>query len=71
LVELVTEYFEMTLSEMERERFERHLAVCEGCRRYVEQLRVTVRTLGALSAADLSPDVQAKLLEVFRTWRSM
>ncbi|HLZ38790.1 MAG TPA: zf-HC2 domain-containing protein, partial [Mycobacteriales bacterium] len=39
LVELVTEYLEGTLPPELRRRFEDHLALCEGCDTYVEQMR--------------------------------
>ena len=35
LVELVTDYHEGALSAGERERFEAHMAACEGCSVYV------------------------------------
>lgn len=70
LVELVTDYFENALPEKERERVEAHLASCDGCDTYVEQMRQTIETLGVLQQDDLAPDAQEKLLKVFRDWRS-
>jgi hypothetical protein len=32
-----------------------HLALCEDCREYVEQMRVTLRALGRLPEESLSP----------------
>ena len=49
LVELVTAYVEGALSEDERARFETHLEGCEACRRFVEQMRETVRLAGLVS----------------------
>ena len=69
LVELVTNYFENALTEAERARVEQHLASCDGCDTYVEQLRETIETLGKLQEKDVSPDAQEKLLKVFRDWR--
>lgn len=69
LVELVTDYFENALPARELLRVEQHLAACDGCERYVAQMRQTVQTLGALKQEDLSPEAQAKLLDVFRDWR--
>jgi anti-sigma factor RsiW len=48
LVELATEYLEGALSPADHELFERHLAGCPACARYVEQLRITVGVLAAL-----------------------
>ena len=69
LVELVTEYLEGTLPGPERERFEEHLGECEGCEIYLDQMRLTIRTLGALSEETLSPDARDGLLEAFRSWK--
>lgn len=68
LVELVTDYFENALSAEERAEVEAHLAGCDGCDRYVEQMRETIATLGALRQEDISPDAQEKLLGAFRDW---
>jgi anti-sigma factor RsiW len=70
LVELVTDYIEGRLSPAERSRFEEHLAVCEGCRVYLEQIRETIRLTGALSEESLSPEARDALLETFRGWRA-
>ena len=69
LVELVTEYFEGTLSSRDRSRFERHIAGCEYCTAYVEQMRITVRTLGRLPEESLEPELRDALLEHFRDWK--
>jgi anti-sigma factor RsiW len=69
LVELVTDYVEDALPDDERMRFEDHLAGCTGCRRYLEQMRTTIRTVGQLREDDLSPMARADLLAVFRNWK--
>lgn len=68
LVELVTDYLEDALPERERERFEAHLAECEGCRRYVEQMRTTIGLSERAAALQGRPDFGA-LLEAFRGHR--
>ncbi len=70
LVELVTNYFENALTETERARVEQHLAACDGCDTYVEQMRATIETLGKLQEKDVSAEAQEKLLKVFREWRA-
>jgi anti-sigma factor RsiW len=70
LVELVTEYLEGSLPQGERERFEAHLAICEGCTAYVEQIRVAIRVTGNLSEEELSPEATDRLLAAFRSWKS-
>ena len=69
LVELVTDYLEGALDEGDRAAFERHLAACDGCTEYVEQLRTTIRLVGALTPDDLSRDAEATLLQAFREWK--
>jgi anti-sigma factor RsiW len=69
LVELVTDYLEDALPSHERLRFEDHLAGCAGCRRYLEQMRLTVTTLGRLCEDDLSSAARDDLLAAFRTWK--
>lgn len=69
LVELVTDYFENALSENERARIQEHLASCDGCDTYVEQMRQTIETLGKLQEKDVSPEAEEKLKHVFRDWR--
>ena len=39
LVELVTDYLEERLPDLDVERLEAHLSICEGCRNYVDQMR--------------------------------
>ena len=70
LVELVTDYLDGALSELDRARFEEHIALCPMCQVHIEQLRVTVRELGTLQERDFDPDVLAELQERFRTWRA-
>jgi anti-sigma factor RsiW len=70
LVELVTDYLEGRLSGPVRSRFDAHLALCDGCRIYLEQMRLTVRTLGHLAEASIEPEAKQRLLAAFRDWRS-
>ena len=69
LVELVTDYLEGALPEPDRARLEVHLAACEGCTRYLEQIRTTIRLTGRLREEDLSPQARERLLGVHRAWR--
>jgi anti-sigma factor RsiW len=68
LVELVTDYLEDRLTLQTRARFEAHLADCEYCATYVEQMGQTIRTLGRLPEESLSPQARDALLEAFRDW---
>ena len=70
MVELVTHYLEGRLPAAEAARFEGHLAGCEGCQAYVEQMRSLIAELGALPEIELSPALEADLLAAFQDWRA-
>ena len=69
LVELVTDYLEGRLAPIEQRRFEAHLALCRGCRTYLEQMRQTILALGKLSEESIDPAAKERLLGAFRAWR--
>ena len=69
-VELVTAYLEGALPAETERRFVEHLAECDGCDRYLDQIRTTVGALGHLPAQSLSPEARDQLLAAFRTWPS-
>jgi anti-sigma factor RsiW len=68
VVELVTDYLEGGLSESERARFDAHLAACDGCTNYLDQMRVTIAVVGRVREDDLSDEAKAGLLTAFRGW---
>jgi anti-sigma factor RsiW len=69
LVELVTDYLEDALPAPERARFEAHIAGCDACTAYLEQMRTTIVLTGRLRVEELPPDSVEPLLEAFRDWR--
>jgi anti-sigma factor RsiW len=70
LVELVTAYLEGDLTAGERKRFDAHLSACDGCTRYVEQMRRTIELTGTLRLDDVPPEAEEALLRAFRDWRA-
>lgn len=48
-VELVTDYLEGALPDSERARFEAHLAECDGCAGYLQDMRRTVDSMSELA----------------------
>jgi anti-sigma factor RsiW len=70
LVELVTDYLDGALPPADQARFEAHIAGCDGCRAYLEQIRATIRLSGTLRPEQLDPAAAEALLEAFRTWKS-
>ena len=69
LVELVTDYLEDALPETERARVDEHLVECPFCTIYLDQMRATIRAMGHLSEAEVSPEAFRVLLEAFRRER--
>jgi predicted anti-sigma-YlaC factor YlaD len=68
LVELVTAYLEDAMDVDERARFDEHLTACDGCRNYLEQFRVTIRTVGRIRDDEIEPAFRDRLLEAFRNF---
>lgn len=70
VVELMTDYLEGALSAQDRARFEDHIAGCDGCRAYLEQMRETRKVAGRLASEPVPDALRAELLNAFRDWRS-
>ncbi len=68
MVEIVTDYLEGALSPEDRVRFEQHLALCDGCTYYVEQMRETIRLSGKVTEDQIPVAERGRLLEAFRDW---
>ena len=70
VVELVTDYLEGSLSARDKRRFERHLAACDGCDAYIEQIRVTIAVSGQVTPEDLDERAVDELLGLFEAYRN-
>lgn len=68
LVELVTAYLDGSLPPPERWRFQLHLRGCESCWAYLEQMRLTIQSVGRLSEDDIPAPALDSLLGAFRRW---
>jgi anti-sigma factor RsiW len=68
-VELVTDYLEGTLPEAERARMDAHLAECEGCSGYLEDMQRLVGSLHETPEPPPDPETRAALLRAFRDLR--
>jgi anti-sigma factor RsiW len=68
VVEIITDYLENVLSPGDRRRVEEHLATCDGCTTYLEQMRETIRLTGMLTEEQIPEDQKQRLLEAFRSW---
>ncbi|GAB1692829.1 anti-sigma factor family protein [Krasilnikovia sp. M28-CT-15] len=69
-VELVTAYLDGQLDADTEQRFRAHLAECDGCDRYLDQIKQTISALGALPRQALSERARDTLLAAFRDWRT-
>jgi anti-sigma factor RsiW len=70
LVELVTDYLEGSLSPADSARFDEHIAECIWCSRYLEQIRVTITTVGRIDEESISGEARDELLHAFRDWNA-
>jgi anti-sigma factor RsiW len=69
LVELVTPYLEDALPPEERALVERHLASCDGCAAYVQQMRLTIRAIGHVTEDAITSKTREDVVAIFRKWR--
>ena len=69
VVELVTAYFDGSLSRSERRRFRAHLRGCDACSVYLEQMRLVIEATGRLTEDDLEPQMRDELIRAFRGWK--
>lgn len=69
VVELVTAYFDGSLSRSDRRRFRAHIRGCDHCTAYIEQMRVMIEATGRITEEDIPPAAREELMEAFRGWR--
>lgn len=67
-IALLTDYVEDALPAGERRRVEAHLATCDGCTTYLEQVRETIRLTGMLTEEQIPDGEKQRLLAAFRDW---
>jgi anti-sigma factor RsiW len=68
-VEIVTDYLEQQLDEARKLWTEEHLAGCDACRAYLEQMRQTIRALRDLGDETLDGARRERILEAMRMER--
>jgi anti-sigma factor RsiW len=69
LVELVTAYLDDAMQPAERARLEAHLADCDGCTTYIEQMRQTIAATAAAGPEVIPHEALERLLRVYREFR--
>ena len=70
VVEVVTDYLEGRLSPEDAAIFEAHLELCDGCRWYLDQIRITIDTVGRIEDADVPPALRSTVMGAFRKRRA-
>lgn len=68
VVELVTDYLDGALPPRVADRVSAHLAHCDACTTYVEQIRQTSAAVRGVDLSGLSDQARSELLEAFRDW---
>ena len=69
VVEVITDYFEGKLSAEDVASFDAHLALCDGCRFYLEQMRITIAAVGRVEDEELPAELRDAVLAAFRNRR--
>lgn len=64
-VELITDYFEGTLSDRTLSRVEEHLVICDWCGTYLAQMRATIDSLRT-PEHESAPEPSASVLAALR-----
>jgi anti-sigma factor RsiW len=65
----MSDYLDGSLSRRDWRRLTAHLALCDACTAYLEQLRVTIAASGVIHIDDLDPEVVQTLTELFERFR--
>jgi anti-sigma factor RsiW len=69
-VELMSDFLDGALSRRDRRRLARHLAACDACDAYLEQLRAVIAASGRVEPDDLPPEVLTGLVDLYRQFRA-
>ena len=70
VIELLSNYIEGVLSADDHRRVDDHLALCDGCATYLDQMREAIRLTGMVTEEQVPEEEKAALLTAFRDWRS-
>jgi anti-sigma factor RsiW len=66
VVEVITDYLEGKLPPEDVAIFEAHLALCDGCQWYLDQMRITIATVGGIEDTEVPPALRNTVLAAFR-----
>ena len=69
VVEVITDYLEGKLSPEDVAIFEAHLAICDGCQWYLDQMRITIAAVGRIEDDEVPAGLRDTVLAAFRNRR--
>jgi anti-sigma factor RsiW len=69
VVEVITDYLEGKLAPEEVAIFEAHLAICDGCQWYLDQIRITIDAVGRIDDEEVPAELRNTVLAAFRDRR--
>jgi hypothetical protein len=69
VVELVSEYLEGAMTPEQMTAFELHLNFCDGCFRFLDQVRTTAAMARVLPEDEIPDEIRAELLRAFNDWK--
>jgi anti-sigma factor RsiW len=69
VVEVITDYLEGRLSPEQVAIFEAHLELCDGCRWYLEQMRIAIAAVGRIEDDAVPAELRDTVLAAFRARR--
>jgi predicted anti-sigma-YlaC factor YlaD len=69
VVEMITDYLENVLPPVEMAALREHLATCDGCSAYLEQLNRTISAMRRRKELDtVDEGTEATLVDLFHKW---
>jgi predicted anti-sigma-YlaC factor YlaD len=69
IVGLASDYLEGAMTPEQMTTFEVHLNFCDGCFRFVDQVRETAAVAGALPEDEIPEELRLNVLAAFRDWK--
>jgi anti-sigma factor RsiW len=66
VVEVITDYLEGKLPPEDVAILDAHLALCDGCQWYLDQMRITIATVGRIDDEEVPAELRETILAAFR-----
>lgn len=69
VVGLASEYLEGAMTPVQMTAFEMHLNFCDGCFRFLDQVRTAAGIARRLPEEEIPDEIKAELLQAFSDWK--